>query len=209
MKLEYYPELQKGKRAAVEIEETDLDDRSWNHCLIGYFLDGKMDFTLLNSTARKVWKDKINSVKQIDLRFLLEFKDEEDGPYFFSQRYLVLQNWHLMMLPTKDQPSKIPAWVKMLELSLEFWTAESLCKIASIIGSELADDIQVTVNGQSVVVVLHYQWLPPICSECKVFGHPQGSCNKQTNLQPSNEEYWQVVSKGSLASEEVIVGSEV
>lgn len=127
MKLEYYPKLQKGKCAAVEIEETDLDDRSWNHCFIGYFLDGKMDFTLLNSTARMVWKDKINSVKQIDLQFLLEFKDEatkllelEDGPYFFSRRYLVLQNWHHMMLPTKDQPSKIPAWVKTLKLPLEF-----------------------------------------------------------------------------------------
>lgn len=70
----------------------------------------------------------------------------------------------------------IPAWIKIHKLPLEFWTAESFSQIASTIGkplhvdkdtekrkrldygrmfveieagSELPDDIQITVNGDS------------------------------------------------------------
>lgn len=39
MKLEHFPELQQGKRAAIEIDESDLDDRNWKHYLTGHFLD--------------------------------------------------------------------------------------------------------------------------------------------------------------------------
>lgn len=140
----------------------------------------------------------INSIKQIGSWFILEFKDEatklsilENGPYFFSRRYLVLQEWKLMMDPTLEQPSSIPAWIKIHKLPLEFWTADCFSCIASTIGkplhvdkdtkkrkrldyarvcveidvrTELPDDVKITVNGESVVVRLEYQWLPPICS---------------------------------------------
>lgn len=54
MKLCHYPELQQGNNAVVELEESDLNDKTWNSCLVGYFLDGKMPFPLLCSTARKI-----------------------------------------------------------------------------------------------------------------------------------------------------------
>lgn len=215
----------------VELDETDIDEGSWNHCLIGHFLDGKMELPLLKATARTVWKDDLLSVKEIGSRFLFEFKDEaaklkalEDGPHFFSRRFLVLQNWKRMLLPTKDQPSKIPAWIKILKLPLEFWTAECFSKIASTIGkplhvdqatakklrldyaricveidagTELPDDVEITINGEAVIVALQYQWLPPICTDCKVFGHPTGSCTKQLGTKVSSQkDIWQVVSKG-------------
>ncbi|KAI8564159.1 hypothetical protein RHMOL_Rhmol03G0160300 [Rhododendron molle] len=231
MKLDYYPLLQKGKCAVVELDESDIDEGSWNHCLIGHFLDGKMEFPLLKATARTVWKDDLLSVKELGSRFLFEFKDEaakmralEDGPHFFSRRFLVLQNWKRMMLPSKDQPSKIPAWIKILKLPLEFWTAECFSKIASTIGkplhvdqatakklrldyaricveidagTDLPDDVQITINGETVIVALQYQWLPPICTDCKVFGHPKGTCSKQSGTKVSTQQdTWQVVSKG-------------
>ncbi|KAI8555495.1 hypothetical protein RHMOL_Rhmol05G0177300 [Rhododendron molle] len=39
------------------------------------------------------------------------------------------------------------------------------------------------------------EWLPPICSICKVFGHHQGSCTKQSTSKPIKET-WQVEWKG-------------
>lgn len=64
-------------------------------------------------------------------------------------------------------------------------------------GTDLPDDIQITVNGETVIVALQYQWLPPICPECKVFGHPQGTCAKQSGPKVSSSEVnWQVVNKG-------------
>lgn len=129
-----------------------------------------------------------------------------------------------MMLPTKDQPTKIPAWIKLLKLPLEFWTPESFSKIASTIGkplnvdnatakrlrldyarmcveidagTELPYDVRIIVNGELVVVAIQYQWVPPICCDCKVFGHPQGSCSKQVSSKPPKD-VWQVVGKGKI-----------
>lgn len=59
-------------------------------------------------------------------------------------------------------------------------------------GVELPSEVQITVNGQSVVVAVEYQWLPPKCSDCKVFGHAIGSCgNKPTTKPPNSVPKWQ------------------
>lgn len=62
---------------------------------------------------------------------------------------------------------------------------------------ELSDDIQVTVNGASVVVVIEYQWLPAFCPECKRFGSSNGCCSKSSSPKPPvTTDVWQVVGKG-------------
>lgn len=110
MKLSHFPELQQEECAVVEIEEADVNEKTWSHCLVGHFLDGKMPFPLLSSTARKIWKDhgRIN-IKQIGACYFFEFQDEETklkvlegGPYFFSRRYLVLKEWHRMLVPSTE-----------------------------------------------------------------------------------------------------------
>lgn len=102
------------------------------------------------------------------------------------------------MKPTKVHPSKIPIWVKILDLPWELWNRECISRIASTIGRpihvdqatakktktsharvcveidanlELPDDVTITVGGERVVVPIQYQVLPPMCAKCKVFGH--------------------------------------
>lgn len=206
MELEHFPDMQTGKEAVAELDESDIDTNSWNHCLIGYFLDGKMPYNLLCATARAVWKENSpTSIKQIGSCFFFVFKDEatklqvlEEGPYFFSRRYLVLTDWRRMLVPNTAHPPSIPAWVKLHKLPLECWTAPAFSRIASTIGrpihvdnataskkrldfarvcievsagDDLPDEVVVKANGDSVVVRVEYQWLPAKCSECKVFGH--------------------------------------
>lgn len=157
MQLNFYRELQNGKGAIVELDDTQLDDRNWNHCLVGYFLDGKMPFALLSSTARAVWKDHGQiRIKQFGSCFYFEFQDEatkikvlEGGPYFFSRRYLVLKDWRRMLIPSPEHPSSIPAWVKVHKLPLECWTADGLSRIASTVGRPLHVD-KATENQQRI-----------------------------------------------------------
>lgn len=42
MKLEYFPDLQRGKEALVEIDLELTDVGKWNKYLVGHFLDGQM-----------------------------------------------------------------------------------------------------------------------------------------------------------------------
>lgn len=220
MKMSFYPELRQGKSAVVKLDASHIDEDSWNHCLVGYFLEGKMDFPLVNSTAHKLWGKKtkfgLESVR-IDVSGFIyfEFQDEESkmavlegGPWFFSKKYIVLKTWRRMMTPIKEPPSTIPAWVKLHKLPPECWTEDGLSRIASTIGIpihvdkatarrsrlgfaricieieagvELPDEIQVTVEGDSAFVYVEYQWLPPICPVCKVFGHSRCSKSARTN----------------------------
>jgi hypothetical protein len=127
----------------------------------------------------------------------------EGGPWFFSQKFLVLQKWRRMMTPTKISPSSIPTWVKLHNLPPECWTDVGLSRVASAIGhpkyvdraterrtrlayarvcveidaaDELTEEIQVLVEGESVSVRVEYQLMPPVCTGCKVFGHATARC---------------------------------
>lgn len=78
MKLTHFSDIKQSGEASIELEEHQLDDKNWGHCLIGYFLNRKMALPLLSATARRVWTDcgtfKIN---QIGSCYFFEFQDEE------------------------------------------------------------------------------------------------------------------------------------
>lgn len=73
---------------------------------------------------------------------------------------------------------------------------------------ELPNDITISVNSDSVMVGVEYQWLPPKCESCKVFGH---ACTPKIvpNHTKSEEEEWVVVGKGKLSTASVEVGEQV
>ncbi|KAI8529943.1 hypothetical protein RHMOL_Rhmol11G0015000 [Rhododendron molle] len=246
MKLDYFPDLQKGKAATVEIDVELTEVGKWNKYLIGHFLDGKMAYPLLVTTARNKWKDLFVAVKpDVSGFYLFEFKDEqakmqvlEGGPYFFSQRYLVLKEWHRMMKPLQEQPTKIPVWVKFHDLPFELWNQECLSRVASTVGrpihvdqatartskqpgllqtkstkarvcieisaeQDFPDEVAVTVQGETVVVPIEYQVLPPMCSHCHVFGHSTTKCVKHfvtpsPVLPVAKDLEWKVVTNGKL-----------
>ncbi|KAG5523680.1 hypothetical protein RHGRI_030607 [Rhododendron griersonianum] len=225
MKLDHFPDLQRGKEALVEIDLELTDVGKWNKYLVGHFLDGQMAYPLIVATARNQWKEHFVAVKpDVAGFYLFEFKDEqskmhvlEGGPYFFSQKYLVLKDWHRMMKPAREQPTKIPAWVKLHDLPLELWNQECLGRIASTIGRPLhvdhataktagqpglqqtkttnaricievsaqqvlPDEVQVVVEGESVVIPVEYQVLPPMCNTCHVFGHRTSKCARGASI---------------------------
>ncbi|XP_058217387.1 uncharacterized protein LOC131328462 [Rhododendron vialii] len=227
LKLDYFPDLQRGKEALVEIDIKLTEVGKWNKYLIGHFLDGQMPYPLLVSTARNQLKDLFVAIKpNVAGFFLFEFRDEqakmqvlEGGPYFFSQKYLVLKDWHRMMKPAQDQPSKIPAWVKLHDLPFELWNQECLSRVASTIGKPLhvdqattktakqagllhtkstkaricievsaeqalPDEVTVIVAGESVVVSVEYQVLPPKCDIYHVFGHHTIKCASKPSTSP-------------------------
>lgn len=149
MKLEHHPELQQGNNAILEIDEDLVDNGKWTNCLVGYFLDGRMNFNLLRSTAHKVWDSMglVSVIPDVSGFTFFEFRDEEaklsvleKGPWFFSKRYLVLKNWQRMMSPTKVHPSKIPVWIRIHGLPLELWNQECFSRIASVIGRPIHVD---------------------------------------------------------------------
>lgn len=75
----------------------------------------------------------------------------ENGPYFFLQKFLVLKKWHRIMKPAREQPTKIPTWVKIHDLPFELWNKECVSRIASTIGHPIHVD-QATAKNQNFQV---------------------------------------------------------
>lgn len=98
----------------------------------------------------------------------------------------------------------IPIWIRLPNLDLDFWTVEALSRIASILGHPIKLDnvteelirisyarilVEVSVdftfpestpikcfNGEFVWQKVEYEWVPTVCSFCKIFGHSDALC---------------------------------
>ncbi|XP_058189185.1 uncharacterized protein LOC131306776 [Rhododendron vialii] len=176
MKLEFFPELLRGKQAQVEIDIKLTDVGKWNKYLMGHFLDGKMLYPLVVSTARYQWKELFVAVKpDVGGCYLFEFRDEQakqqvldGGPYFFSQKYLVLKDWHRMMKPVKEQPSHVPACIRLRNLPLELWNQECLSRVASTIGKPLHVDQATAKTSRQLGLLQTKSTSARICIEISV-----------------------------------------
>lgn len=132
LKLDFFPDLHKGKHAAVEIDEELVDNGNWNNYLVGYLeycisLTVRYPTNFLITLLMNTGETWVSVKPDVSGYTLFQFRDEtskravlENGPYFFSRKFLVLKNWHRMMKPAKEQPSKHPHGSKFMIYLLSY-----------------------------------------------------------------------------------------
>ncbi|KAI8535167.1 hypothetical protein RHMOL_Rhmol10G0153300 [Rhododendron molle] len=148
------------------------------------------------------------SVKSDNAGFLyFEFKDEasqlavlEGGPWFFSQKFIVLKKWRKGL----SRVASAIGQPKHVDRATEKRSRLAYARVCVEIDAadELTEEIQVTVEGESVTVRVEYQLMPPVCSSCKVFGHATTRCPrkippKQAPDQALPDREWQIVTNGN------------
>ncbi|KAJ6362548.1 hypothetical protein OIU78_002863 [Salix suchowensis] len=134
----------------------------------------------------------------------------EKGPWLFGGKAIMLQKWHPSYKFDKDRISKLPVWIRLQGLPFPLWTQAGLSLAASMVGCPLSCDSQTydctrleydrlcveidaslpkvthfeivsPFSADPIAVEVEYEWLPPHCSQCKLYGH---SC-KNPNPQPT------------------------
>jgi len=104
----------------------------------------------------------------------------------------------------EDDLARVPVWVRLYNVPLEYWTIKGLSCVASAIGVPLHADhttllrkrlnyarvcIEIDAskmlvkeydlrcpNGLFITVSANYEWIPSKCSNCNVFGHTTSIC---------------------------------
>ena len=151
MKLQYIePTLKKG---ATHVSPTyaviEEGAQAWTHCLVGYFIGSKLPFSAINSIARKIWaKEGLSDVlAQTNGFFFFRCSTEEGatavfdkGPWLFAGRYLAQKKWESGLNLYKEPADKIPVWIQMHNIPMEYWTEEGLSFLASVVGVPLYAD---------------------------------------------------------------------
>ncbi|GKC47577.1 putative reverse transcriptase domain-containing protein, partial [Tanacetum coccineum] len=106
----------------------------------------------------------------------------ENGSWFIRNNLLILRKWHPYMNLLKEDVSTVPVWVKLHGVPVTAFSEDGLSAIATKL--ELKDNImaampKITREGYYTCNIrVEYEWKPPRCACCKVFGHDQEECPK-------------------------------
>jgi hypothetical protein len=123
--------------AAVGCEE-------WQKTLIWYFVGQKLHFPVVNSIAHRIWgksgADEVLSSENGFIFFKFDCYDSlnsvlERAPWHMANRPLVLKRWQPNLTLSKEDLKRVPSWVKLYNVPLEFWTPMALSYLSSALGN--------------------------------------------------------------------------
>ncbi|GKC89812.1 ATPase, F1/V1/A1 complex, alpha/beta subunit [Tanacetum coccineum] len=113
----------------------------------------------------------------------------ENGPWFIRNNPLILKKWHPDENLLKEDVSTVPVWVKLHGVPVTAFSEDGLSAIATKLADvELKDNIVVAMPKitreahYTCNVRVEYEWKPPRCSSCKVFGHIHEECPKNIGV---------------------------
>ncbi|XP_043700009.1 uncharacterized protein LOC122650678 [Telopea speciosissima] len=128
----------------------------------------------------------------------------DEGPWTLGLRPLILCPWSPDVSLSRKVETELPLWVRFYGLNLQYWGDRTLGRIASVLGRPIcadkrtvrherlsfarvcvsiqaSDGLPTTIyiaqdDGTLVEQAVQYDWIPPLCSTCKVYGHVDASC---------------------------------
>ncbi|XP_043696883.1 uncharacterized protein LOC122647587 [Telopea speciosissima] len=148
----------------------------------------------------------------------------EGGPWYVQRRPMILRPWSPEACLQRVDLCSVPIWVSLPNLPFHFWSSEALSSIGSVIRKPIMTDkmtrsmerlsyarmcVEVSADNDlpsSIPVYgdegfafnqfVVYDWKPPLCKHCRVFGHLVDTCKfgscipKQKNS--SSKQEWRV-----------------
>ncbi|GJX06059.1 RNA-directed DNA polymerase, eukaryota, reverse transcriptase zinc-binding domain protein [Tanacetum coccineum] len=123
--------------------------KSWVMTLVGYFVGIKMSHREVLGHLRRMWRayhlDDI-IMNECGLCFF-KFKAQEgmqyvleNEPWLVDGKPFFVQKWEAGICMTKLAPTKVPLWVKNMNVTLEAWNSEGISRIASMSGKPIIVD---------------------------------------------------------------------
>ncbi|KAJ6925337.1 hypothetical protein NC651_009875 [Populus alba x Populus x berolinensis] len=121
----------------------------WMRCMIGFILGFKLPYHAVNAIATKAWRScGLETIMTTANGFMIfRFKTEkemhaviEKGPWMFSGKNIILQQWHPRFQFDKSKISTLPIWIRLHGLPFPLWSKQGLSLAASMVGRPLSCD---------------------------------------------------------------------
>jgi len=189
---------------------------SLKFCLIGFVAGKCPGYNLLSQFIVQNWNYHANLIMHDSGWLIFEFLSESamldtlgGGPYAVFGRPLILQVMPDFFDFSPPDLTKMPIWVRFLNLPIRCWTPLCLSKLASVIGKPLhcdeptytksklsyarvliEDDLLGTLpdlvsvqlpNGSSLGQQVLYESLPRFCKNCASTRHSTSSCKDSSS----------------------------
>ncbi|GKB14373.1 zinc knuckle CX2CX4HX4C containing protein, partial [Tanacetum coccineum] len=163
-------------RKVVETVSTRFDNT-----LYGYFIGKRIAFPVVQYYARNNWgKYGLTRIMMNSKGFFFfKFKTSkglddilENGPWMIRNIPIILKKWPFRICLKHYRVSNSC----LIEINAEDVLQESLT-----MGVPLIEGMGFTIE----TVTIEYEWKPPRCDQCKIFGHVQDHCPKKVLITPS------------------------
>nr|GEV71420.1 hypothetical protein [Tanacetum cinerariifolium] len=96
----------------------------------------------------------------------------DNVPSFIRNNPLILKKWDPDVNLLKEDVGNVPVWVKLHGVPMTAFNEDKLSVITTKLGTSLMLDSYTSD-------MFEYEWKPPKCLSCKVFGHVLNECPKK------------------------------
>nr|GEZ36699.1 hypothetical protein [Tanacetum cinerariifolium] len=143
------------------------------------FANTAYEFFLGNRVAYRVVANYFSSMKGLNAML-------ENGSWFIRNNPLILKKWHPDVNLLKEDVGTIPVWVKLHGVPVQSSYARAMIELRPDV--ELKDNIvaampKIVREGYYTCNIrVEYEWKPPSCACCKIFGHVLEECPKNIGV---------------------------
>nr|GEW87038.1 ribonuclease H-like domain-containing protein [Tanacetum cinerariifolium] len=161
----------------------EVNDRVKNS-LYGYFIGKRLAFPVVEWFVRNNW-EKYGQKKVTMMKGFFFFKSSSiegvdllprDGPWMIREIHIFLNKWSPSMSLFKEELLCVPVWVKLNDVPLVAYTSDGLSLIATKLGTRYTKE----------TIHVEYEWKPPCCSTCLLFGHSLDNSQKVASKRVEN-----------------------
>ncbi|GKF30956.1 zinc knuckle CX2CX4HX4C containing protein, partial [Tanacetum coccineum] len=162
----------------------------FEHTLYGYFIGKRMAFSVVEYYARNNWVK--HGLKRIMMNskglFFFKFDSRagleavlEGGPWLIHKSLIILKKWSMDTRLLKEELTRILIWVKLHDVLIQVFEEDEadLVDVVNIGIPSLSED-----DFTKETIRVEYEWRPPICDTCKIFGHVHDYCPKKVVSPP-------------------------
>ncbi|GJT49873.1 putative reverse transcriptase domain-containing protein [Tanacetum coccineum] len=169
----------------------------FENTLYGYFIGKRMAFPVVEYYVKNNWAKY--GLKQIMMNakgfFFFKFDSRagldvvlEGGPWMIRNSPIILKKWSINTSLQKEELTRISIWVKLHDVPIQVFEEDGI----SLIGTYLRKSIMLDSYTSSMCIPdldepgytkdtirVEYEWKPPRCPTCNIFGHTSETCPKK------------------------------
>ncbi|GJU18482.1 zinc knuckle CX2CX4HX4C containing protein [Tanacetum coccineum] len=114
----------------------------------------------------------------------------EGGPWLIRKSLIILKKWSMDTRLLKEELTRILIWVKLHDVPIQVFKEDGISLIAKFIEADLVDVVTIGILSLSgdgftnETIRVDYEWRPPRCDICKIFGHVPDYCPKKMMTPP-------------------------
>ncbi|GKD50391.1 zinc knuckle CX2CX4HX4C containing protein [Tanacetum coccineum] len=130
-----------------------------------------------------------NMFKRVYIKVALE-AILESGPWMIRNTPIIIKKWSMSTSLLKEELISIPIWVKLHDVPLQGRSSFARCLIKVNSEADLVDSVTIGIlsltgdDFNKETIHVEYEWRPPRCDDCNIFGHVHDHCPKKVASPP-------------------------